>query len=79
MACFSLALSNLSMMSEKRNIADQIENDMVAISKNGVMDEIQDRREHNERRTQENLPTEPFHVEWPLIPFDLSIRNNLTT
>jgi hypothetical protein len=51
---------------------------MVAISKDGVMDEIQDRREHDERRTQENLPTETLHVEWLLMAFDLRTDNHLT-
>jgi hypothetical protein len=52
---------------------------MVAVSKNGVMDEIEDRREHNERRTQENLPTESFHIEWLLMAFDLRNSKYPTT
>ena len=38
-------------MGRKRDITNQIEEDMVAISENRIMDEIQDRREENEGQT----------------------------
>jgi hypothetical protein len=48
-------------LKDKSNISDQVKEYMVGISKNGVMDEIKNRREYNEGQTQENLSVETVH------------------
>ena len=54
---------------------------MVTVSKNSIMDEIQDRGEEYKGQTQKDLPTEPLHVELfpnPLLNEILKINEILT-